>query len=666
MISRLTIDKVMDTARIEEVVGDFVSLKRRGSSMLGLCPFHNEKSPSFNVSPARGIYKCFGCGQAGNSVRFIMELEKMSYPEAIRYLAKKYHIDVDEEDQTDEVKQEIQERESLFLVNQWATQFYKDQLWETETGKAIGLSYFRERGFSDETIRKFELGFHPDGWSTLSDAARNAGYNMDYMVRVGLTIDKEGKQFDRFKNRVMFPIHNLSGKVIGFGGRILITDKKQAKYLNSPESDVYHKSAVLYGIHLARKAIMTQDVALLVEGYTDVISMHQAGIENVVSSSGTSLTADQVKIILRYTKNVTILYDGDPAGIKASFRGLDMILEQGMNVKVVLFPDGEDPDSFARNNSPVFVKEYIQKEAKDFIEFKTSVLQAETKGDPIKTAEMIREIIHSLSLIPDPILRSLYIRKCASSLDMSEQTLLLELNNQVRNSRKKQERESSNNASSQASSPAPPDDFWAEMDEGGSETKKSADNSPSLNDKGAISQEADIIRILIRFANATIVFHSHDDRGKEQDIQLRVGDFILQELINDELYPINSSHHRIFMMFTDVGENDYPTENYFLHNEDHDIASIAIDLTSNPHTLSEHWKEKHQIYITDEEMLMRKMVLSSVYSYKLRRVQLMLLDIDNQLKKSMDEELQIELLQQHMSLQKAKLALASQLSYVIL
>jgi len=656
MISRRTIEKVMDSALIEEVVGDFVSLKRRGSSMIGLCPFHNEKSPSFNVTPSRGIFKCFGCGQAGNSVRFLMELEKMSYPEAIKYLAKKYQIDVEEENQTDEVKQEMQERESLFLVNQWAASFYSNQLWETENGKSVGLSYFKERGFTEETIRKFELGFHPDGWSTLTDAAKKEGYNIDFLVRVGLTIEKDTKQFDRFKNRMMFPIHNISGKVIGFGGRILITDKKQAKYINSPESEVYHKSAVLYGIHLARKSMMTQDEALLVEGYTDVISMHQAGIENVVSSSGTSLTAEQVKIIQRYTKNVTILYDGDPAGIKASFRGLDMILEQGMNVKVVLFPEGEDPDSFSKNNSPVFVKEYIRKEAKDFIEFKTSVLQTEAQGDPIRTAEMIREIIHSLSLIPDPLLRSLYIRKCSALLDIAEQTLIQELNKQVRTARKKTER---------FNAPEPesiPDDFW--LDESENPSNKTDENL-ILPSSGA-SQEADIVRILIRFANRTIIFQSQDEEGNTQDIQLRVGDFILQELILDELAPLQPILNRIFLHFNNVGENDYPEESFFLHHEDSEISIKAIDLTSNPHILSENWKEKHQIYIEDEEKQLRKMALSAVYSYKLRRVLSMVDEVNARLKLPLSEEEMMMEVEQYMLLQKAKMELSNQLSYVIL
>ena len=513
MISRSTIDLVMDASRIEDVVGDFVSLKRRGSNMLGLCPFHNEKSPSFNVSPSRGIFKCFGCGQAGNSVKFIMEHEKLSYPESLRYLAKKYNISVEEEHQPEEAKQEIHERESMYLVNQWATTFYSSQLWETEHGKAIALSYFKERGFSDETIHKFELGFHPDGWSFFSDTAIKEGYNPEYLVKTGLSIEKEGKFFDRFRNRVMFPIHNLSGKVIGFGGRILINDKKQAKYINSPESDAYHKSQVLYGIHLARKSMMAHDEAFLVEGYTDVISLHQAGIDNVVSSSGTSLTVEQIKIIERFTKNITILYDGDAAGIKASFRGIDMILEQGMNVKIVLFPEGEDPDSFARKNSPLFVKEYLKSEAKDFIVFKTSVLKEEVNGDPIRTAGMIKEIMHSLALVPDAILRSVYIRECSSKLQMEEQTLINELNKQIRANQKKKF-----DYSHEPILPPEADFFLGEQH---------TDPTQEVEIYRAQAQEADIVRILIKYSNETLIFHEFDERNEPMDVQVRVGDFIL-------------------------------------------------------------------------------------------------------------------------------------------
>ncbi|MFN5317563.1 MAG: DNA primase, partial [Bacteroidia bacterium] len=411
MISQRTIEQVLDAARIEEVVGDFVALKRRGTSLIGLCPFHNEKTPSFNVSTARGIYKCFGCGEGGNSLRFVMEHEKLSYPEAIRYLAKKYQINVEETAQSNEVKEEQRDRESMLLLNEWACTFMEHQLHQTEYGQSIGYTYFKERGFTDETIRTFKLGISPDGWSVLTETAEKEGYLKDYLVKTGLSVQRDdGSLFDRFRGRVMFPIQNNSGRIIGFGGRILTNDKKVAKYVNSPESEVYHKSAVLYGIYQARKAITELDEVLLVEGYTDVISLHQAGIHHVVASSGTSLTQDQIRILRRYTQNVTILYDGDSAGIKASFRGIDMILQEGMNVKIVLFPDGEDPDSFARQNTPFYIREYIRAEARDFVAFKTNILAEEAGSDPIKKTALLRDIIGSLALIPDPILRALYIK----------------------------------------------------------------------------------------------------------------------------------------------------------------------------------------------------------------------------------------------------------------
>jgi DNA primase len=652
MISRSTIDLVMDASRIEDVVGDFVSLKRRGSSMLGLCPFHNEKSPSFNVSPTRGIFKCFGCGQAGNSVKFIMEHEKLSYPESIRYLAKKYNITIEEENQPEEAKQEILERESLFLVNQWATQFFSLQLWETEHGKSIAHSYFKERGFSNETILKFQLGYHPDGWSAFTDSAIKEGYNSQYLVKTGLSIEKDGKYFDRFRNRVMFPIHNLSGKIIGFGGRILVNDKKQAKYLNSPESDIYHKSQVLYGIHLARKSMMGQDEAYLVEGYTDVISLHQAGIENVVSSSGTSLTVDQVKLIERFTKNVTILYDGDSAGIKASFRGIDMILEQGMNVKIVLFPEGEDPDSFARKNAPLFIKEYLKTEAKDFIAFKTAVLQEEASGDPIRTAEMIKEIMHSLALVPDAILRSVYIRQCSSKLQIEEQTLINELNKQIRTNQKKK----FDHTPESAVNPEP--DFFLSDQE--------AQPAPQIESYRAQSQESDILRILIKYSNQTLIFHQVDENDKAIDVIVRVGDFVLSELMNDGLEPENAEYRSLFSLFSEAEEGDYPDESYFLHHTDPAISSTAIHLTSNPYILSDHWKDRHQVYITNEEDLLRKTVLTAVYSFKMRRLLMMLRTAQDKLKKSTDDAEQLSILESLLGLQKAQKELGEQLSYVLM
>lgn len=656
MISPSSIEKVTETARIEEVVGDFVALKKRGTNLLGLCPFHNEKTPSFNVSPVRGIFKCFGCGKAGNSVGFIMEHEKLSYPEAIRYLAKKYQIEIEEQGVSEEAKQEGMEREALFLVNQWAADYFENQMWNTETGKAIALTYFSERKFSEATIRKFRLGFHPEGWSEFTEAAVSQGYNKDYLVKTGLTINKEGKLFDRFRGRVMFPIFNISGKIIGFGGRILTSDKKQAKYINSPESDIYHKSHVLYGINLARKAIIEQDECLLVEGYTDVISLHQAGIENVVASSGTSLTHDQIKIILRYTKNITVLYDGDQAGLKASFRGIDMILEQGMNVKLVMLPEGEDPDSFSRANSPLFIRDYIQNEATDFITFKTKILLAEAKGNPIRIAEIIREIISSLALIPDPIIRSLFVKDCSERLEIPEQTLINELNKQIRNLRNRKE-----------TSPSAP--FAEESPDNSSEG--TGDNHTAPTDEivadiiPAEAQETDIIRILIKYANREFQFPSHDEKGEKIEIAVRTGDFILNELVGDDLEPENETYQRIYQIFLEAGEKAYPEENWFLQHPDSEISLTAINLTSHPHILSDQWSEKHGIYVVTEEDLLRKMVIEAVYTFKLRKVQAMLSNIRKDLSTAPEEEI-IPMLERYKMLENAKVELAGQLSYVIL
>lgn len=662
MISPRTIEQVTDAARIEEVVGDFVALKRRGSSMQGLCPFHNEKTPSFNVSPARGIYKCFGCGKAGNSVRFIMDHEKLSYPEAIRYLAKKYQINVEEENQTEEVKEELRERESMLLLNEWAATHMESLLHEDETGRAVGLSYFKERGFTEDTIRKFRLGFLPDQWAHLTDSAIREGYQKEFLVKTGLSIEREdGRMFDRFKNRVMFPIQNLSGRVIGFGGRILTNDKKQAKYLNSPESEVYHKSAVLYGIYHSRKSISELDEALLVEGYTDVISLHQAGIENVVASSGTSLTNEQVRMLRRYTENVTILYDGDAAGIKASFRGLDMILEQGLNVKIVLFPDGEDPDSFARKNSPVFIKDYIKSEARNFIEFKTSILAEEAGNDPIRKAGMIREIIGSLALIPDPVLRSLYLKECSSRLGMDEQTLIFELNKQIKS---KQERRPPSNFGETSSAPspfeAPPDDLFGP--DGPSDPQIKQDVS---GDYRVDAQEKDLIRILVKYANQLIYFDELNEEGEKVEFSHRVGDFILSELEADQLLPENPAYLKLYQYFLERSQEDYPEDPELLNHPDEVISTTVIDLTTDKYVLSDLWKNHHQIFITMESDLLKKGVLEAVYSFKMRHVVLMKKALDDELSRlgNDDGERMDEILEEIKLLQSAKDEFSKRLNY---
>jgi len=423
LISQTTIDSVFETARVEEVIGDFVNLKRAGSNFKGLSPFSDERSPSFMVSPAKGIWKDFSTGKGGNSVKFLMEHSQFTYPEAIRYLAKKYNIEIEETEQTEAEKANTDLRESMYLVSEFAAKYFQDVLVNSEEGKAIGLSYFKERGFTNETIKKFNLGYSPETWDALTKEALGKGYKLEFLESTGLTIPREDRPFDRFKGRVMFPIQSMSGRVLGFGGRILTNDKKAAKYLNSPESDIYHKSKVLYGIYHAKQSIAKQNNCYLVEGYTDVIQFSQAGIENVVASSGTALTPDQIRLINRLTRNITVLFDGDAAGLRAAIRGIDLILEEGMNVRVCSFPQGEDPDSFARKNSHDDLVSYLENNSKDFIQFKASILMGEAKNDPIKKADLIRDMVASISKIPDRIQREVYIQECARIMDISEQVL---------------------------------------------------------------------------------------------------------------------------------------------------------------------------------------------------------------------------------------------------
>ncbi|WP_417858282.1 DNA primase [Xanthomarina gelatinilytica] len=423
MISKSTIDQVFETARVEEVIGDFVQLKKSGSSFKGLSPFSDERSPSFMVSPVKQIWKDFSSGKGGNVVAFLMEHEHFTYPEAIKYLANKYNIEIEETEQTNEQKEQANERESLYLVSEFASSYFQNILHKTNQGKAIGLSYFKERGFTEETIKKFHLGYSLDDWQAFTDEALKKGYKLEYLEKTGLTIVREDKRFDRFKGRVMFPIRSMSGRVLGFGGRILTNDKKAAKYLNSPESDIYHKSKVLYGIFHAKQSIAKEDNCYLVEGYTDVIQFHQRGIKNVVSSSGTALTPDQIRLINRLTKNITVLFDGDAAGIRASLRGIDLILEQGMNVKICTFPEGEDPDSFAKQNTLEELTLYLEEHAQDFIQYKASMLFEASKNDPIKKAETVRDIVNSISKIPDRIKREIYIQECSKIMQISEDVL---------------------------------------------------------------------------------------------------------------------------------------------------------------------------------------------------------------------------------------------------
>jgi len=557
VISKNTIDKVYDQMRVEEVIGDFVQLKRAGSNYKGLSPFSNERTPSFMVSPVKQIWKDFSSGKGGNAIAFLMEHEHFTYPEAIRYLAKKYHIEIEETQQSNEEKAQADERESLYIVSEYAQQYFQDTLFNTEAGKAIGMTYFKERGFTEETIQKFRLGFSPDEWTAFTDNALAKGYQLEFLEKTGLTIVNGDRKFDRFKGRVMFPIHSMSGRVLGFGGRILTNDKKQAKYLNSPESEIYHKSKVLYGIFFAKQAIAKADNCYLVEGYTDVIQMHQKGIENVVASSGTALTQDQIRLIHRLTPNITVLYDGDAAGLRASIRGVDLILEQGMNVKVCTFPDGDDPDSFARKTAYEDLVLYLENNATDFIRFKASLLMQEAQNDPIKKAETIRDMVESISKIPDLIKREVYVRECATIMDISEQVLFSTLAQILKK-----------------------DFYEGQKVERKQKAAMQVVQTPEEAQKRTVNRleilEYDLIKNLLLYGNReciftdTILVEEEDGTLKEQQVQqtLKIYEKIFLELQEDEIELANPDFKQIYELL--MGK--------LSENPNYDVNRIANEL----------------------------------------------------------------------------------------
>jgi DNA primase len=615
MISKETIDRIFDTVRIDEVVGEFVNLKKRGVNLLGLCPFHNEKTPSFNVNPARNIYKCFGCGKGGTSVNFIIEHEHLSYPDALRYLAKKYNIEIEEEQISPEQEILRDEKESMLLVNGFAQKYFSQILNESEEGKAIGMTYFKERGFTKDTIEKFQLGYSPDQWDAFTVHALKNEYKEEFLVKTGLTVKNERGSFDRFKGRVMFPVHNLAGRVIAFGGRILKKDEKTAKYLNSPESEVYHKSKVLYGIFFAKKPMVEKDNCFLVEGYTDVISMHQAGIENVVASSGTSLTVEQIRLISRYTKNVTVLYDADPAGIKASLRGIDMILEEGLNVKVVLFPKGEDPDSFARKNSSSEVHDFLRNNARDFMVFKTGLLLEGASNDPIAKASMIRDVVESISKIPDGITRAVYIKQCSEMMEIDEQVLLNELNKFRRSSLKKI---------------MPVEDVEELMPD----VLGVPQPGTHFNTE---SQEREIIRLLLNYGNEEIQFQEtiENENGKNETVShtFTVAAFITEELTRDEIRIADARFRFFFTEACSLLNQSIPiSPEYFYKVENPEISSLAVELLSPKYFLSNNWQEMHQIAVPSEETNLKDTVEKAVYHLKNKMVMKMIDDNQHKLK----------------------------------
>jgi len=623
LIPNETIQLIHETARIEEVIGEFVPLKRRGTNLLGNCPFHNEKTPSFTVSPAKGIYKCFGCGVAGNSTKFLMEHEHFSYVEALKYLAKKYHILIEEVVQTPEQQQATTERESLYHVSEFAKNYFVDTLWNDVKGKAVGLSYLRERGINDALIKKFELGYSPEEWTAFTDYAQTNAYPLVSLEKTGLTIVKENnKQFDRFKGRIMFPIHNLSGRVIGFGGRILTSEKTAAKYLNSPESEIYSKSKVLYGIYFARQAILKTDNCFLVEGYTDVISLHQSGIENVVASSGTSLTIDQVKLIKRFTHNITILYDGDTAGIKASFRGIDLILEQGLNVKIVLFPEGEDPDSYARSHSATEVETFLETQANDFIRFKTKLLYEEAAHDPIKKGELIKEIVQSISVIPDEIMRSVYVKECSLLLDIPEQALVNDLNKRLRKLQ---------------------NDKAITFQETEIVTQKQALPQIRIKEESKSPlayQEENLIRLLLLFGNNSFEYRfKENESSDEKVIDVNVAAFIVEQLEDDELSFLSPQYQQIYNAFKEgITSNNLPNHQVFINSDEEAIVQIAADILSTPYSLSENWMKREKIHVPIEEEVLQKSVNNSILSFKQRKLEQEIHELQNTLKGAPEKE----------------------------
>lgn len=649
MIDQATIDRILDAAQIVDVVSEFVTLRRRGVNYIGLCPFHNEKTPSFSVSPSKGLCKCFSCGKGGNVVHFIMEHEQLSYYEALKWLARKYNIEVKERELTEEEKQASNLRESLFVVNQFASEYFQNVLYNVEEGQRIGMTYLRSRGFRDDIIKKFQLGYSTDNRDALARTAIEKGYKPEFLEKTGLCYRKDdGTLRDRFWGRVIFPVHTLSGKVVAFGGRVLnaATKNVQMKYVNSPESEIYHKSRELYGIYFAKQAMVRQDRCFLVEGYTDVISMHQSGIENVVASSGTALTSDQIRLIHRFTNNITVLYDGDGAGIKASIRGIDMLLEEGMNVKVCLLPDGDDPDSFARKHNATEYQAYINDHEVDFIRFKTDLLIEEAGKDPIKKANLITSIVKSISVIPDSITRNVYIRECSEMLRMEERVLVNavgKLKEQADENRKKEEQrkeyrarlQTEQQATQQVAVSTPPAD--AEVSgalaslsgaDAPIESIVPGDELPPMPEEGGVDssyppapvednyisfipaegneeelfykQEVDLMRMLIRYGEKVMCM-AEDEEGNE--IPVTVAEYIAEGLHNDSLGFHIALHRRVLNeCVAHIHDSGFCAERYFVSHLDPEVSKLAAEMASDRYVLSKYHSRGQKI-VTDEERL---------------------------------------------------------------
>ena len=648
-IPRETVEQILQAARIEEVVGEFVTLKKRGSNLWGNCPFHNEKTPSFSVNPARNIFKCFGCGKAGDSAKFLMEHEHFTYTEALRYLAKKYNIKIEEKEQTAEEIMQQSIREKMFNINEFADKYFVDTLWNTEEGKTIGLEYFRERGYFDPIIQKFHLGYNPAKWDAFTTYAKENGYSDELLEQIGFSIKGSKGLYDRYHGRVMFPIHNLTGRVIGFGGRILQNDpeKKLAKYQNSPESEIYDKKQTLYGIYFAKNAIARQDECILVEGYFDVLRMHQIGIENVVASSGTSLTMEQIRLVKRYTKNITMLYDGDSAGIHAALRGTDMILGEGMNVRIVVLPPEHDPDTFGKEFSVEYVINYLKENSKDFIRFKTELLLKDAENDPIKRGQVIRDIVETISVIPDSIYRITYVKECSRLLDMPEQTLTNELNKILRAKFKKSLGVDDNVAPETETTTMPKQEETVE------------DQLPA-----GYYQERELVKLLLMYGSTTITDERIDEEGQRIYEQVSVAQFIVDDLKNDGFVFTNAVNKKIFDIFDRaIDEGRIPDDSFFVSHEDETIAQLAADLLSSPYKLDQ-W-DKFSIFVKSEENNLRATVLSSIYRYKDLIIEDRRKAVEEELKATSDLDDQLILLKRKKDLDDIRKQINKELGIVI-
>jgi len=593
MIDQATIDRIIQAAPIQEVISEYVTLKRRGANLIGLCPFHNEKTPSFTVSPSKGIFKCFGCNKGGNVVHFIMEHEQMTYYEALKFLAKKYNIEVQEKELTPEEIEAHNERESLLLVNDFANKYFINILHYHNEGRTVGLSYFQERGFREDIIQKFQLGYCLDSRDAFTQAALKEGYKKEFLIKTGLTIESENNYFlDRFRGRVIFPIHSLSGKIIAFGGRVLKKEEKAAKYLNSPESEIYHKSNELYGLYFAKQAIVRENRCYLVEGYADVISFFQSGIENVVASSGTSLTPGQIHLIHRFTENVTVIYDGDAAGIKASLRGIDLLLEEGLNIKVVLLPEGEDPDSFAHKNNASDVIAFIQQNSVDFIRFKTNLLLNDAGNDPFKRANLIMDIVQSIAIIPNPIVRAEYVKECSNLLSVEEQMLYHEINKLIKKQREKNIKSTS-------------------LISGDSTTKISSSQPPiDVNEQKFDEEERNILQVLIKYGKWVLYYEDI-----ENTLPVTVEDYILKELEQDQLHFNNALYALVLDEYhKNSQQENFNAENYFLHHPNSEISKLVANLISQKYTLSKIYSKVKKIDAESEKL--RDYVERVILEYK--------------------------------------------------